>query len=41
MGPEIKDVSSTDIWLNHWSVAGSTFCMMNYILVPFQGPAPL
>jgi len=41
MGPDIEDAPSADAWLNHWSVAGSTFCMMNYILMQFQGPAPL
>jgi len=41
MAPEMEDASSADIWLNHWSVAGSTFCMMNYMLMQFQGPAPL
>jgi len=41
MGPEIEDAPSADIWLHHWSVAGSTFCVLNYILTQFQVPAPL
>jgi len=41
MGPDIEDAPSADAWLNHWNVAEFAFCMMNYILMQFQGPAPL